>query len=167
MPQSDTLPLSNAEFLQSLIDLRLQSVRRQVFLGDADRDNSEERADGPTELSFSDNKRLSLSADTERLSVAVSREAMQVYGESYKTIDPSDNSFWRSKIGTRLVRIGIVSDGDPGSYLPAQWGIDFYFESPGAIRVKYVNSEEFPDSLVVAVRDGRMGQNYTEIAKAI
>ena len=143
------LPSESIELLKSLIGFKIIKVSRQLFKDDMNQTNYEQIADGSVEFVFNNKKVISFSHWLEVESVSITNAKMNQYGDSYVYKDLTNNLFWKNRINNKIVRIVLVKSIYGSEDNALEFAVEFEFENDTKACIKYINEENFPDTLRV------------------
>jgi len=132
----------------------LSAVRRQVLVSEHKNLPAEVRdedSDGATEIEFSNGRKLHFVPITETMSVGVGEGEMPMWGDSYKTVNATENEFWGSRIGPRIQAIFVLEPPSQPTTLPGddehcEFGLEFLLEDGATFAVVFGGQED-ADSL--------------------
>ena len=146
----NTLPSQNSGLLKNLLGKKVVSIKRQLFQSDMDLADFEQNADGPVELTISDNSVIHFIADTEVFSIGVVPGEMPRYGDSYNLKDLSGNIFWVDRVGQEITQLMLFKSSDYSDDYPSEFGIEISFVNGKKVLIEYKDEEDYPDMIRVA-----------------
>ena len=148
-----SFPCDSRALLTMLRGHRIVMVRRQILLSDYDEfppTIRDEESDGPMELVFDDGTTLHFVPDTEQMSVKVAAGQMPAWGEYYKTIESTANSFWAQRTCSPVSEVDVLVSGYAAPDNRSEFGVELRFEGGLRIVVEYVSDEAHADALRVS-----------------
>lgn len=144
---NDYLPSKSTILLKRLIGKKIIQVRRQLFNAYLDKDIEPQIEDGPLEITLNDDCKLYFFSLTDLWSVGVENGEMPKYGESYKLVDKTHDSFWSSFKNTKIIEVAYFHGHCELD--PCEVAVEITFESGKNFCVEYLNSNEYQDTLHV------------------
>jgi hypothetical protein len=125
-------------------------VHRQVLLSDYDElpaETRDEESDGPTELVFDNGSAIHFVPDTEQMSVKVGAGNMPTWGNHFRAVEPTRNSFWSRRIGRPVSEVHVLVSkyAEPGNR--SEFAVEFQLDGGLRVLMEYVSDEAHPDTL--------------------
>ena len=145
----NTLPSQNSKLLKNLLGKKVVLVKRQLFKSDMDLADFEQNADGPVELTISDDSVLHFVADTEGFSIGVVPGEMPHYGDSYNLRNLSGNVFWGDRVDQEITQLTLFKSSDYSDDYPSEFGLEISFINGKKVLIEYKDEEDYPDMIRV------------------
>lgn len=145
------LSSDSTELLRHLLGAKLVKVRRNLYLPDIQRLDAvvaDEDSDGSIEISTERGFVLTISSDTENMSVEVTAGAMPVKGPSFVLTDVSSNKFWTDRIGKTIKSIDLLKSAYGFQDGPA-FGVEISLLDEQGFVVEYISDDEYLDQIRV------------------
>ena len=143
------IPSNNCDNLRHIIGKFVTKVARQILKSDMDLNDFEQMADGPTEISLDDGSILCFYALPEVNSIAIQRECMSEYGESYIYCNVTENNFWKVRVKSKIKSVNILKSKYSSLENPSEFGVGLKLENGLEIYFEYLDEEDFPDTVRV------------------
>lgn len=159
-----SIPSQNIDLLTSLLNTKIISIKRQIFRDDMCLQDFEQMADGSVEIEFSNGKIIHFFAITEYDSVGLSEDNAKLYGDSYLTINPGKNQFWKSRINQEVSHIYILESIHSSAHKPIEFGVEFKLINCMSFCIEYINDENVLDTIRVIKKNNQTLCSRREIS---
>ncbi|NES98365.1 MAG: hypothetical protein F6K32_24920 [Desertifilum sp. SIO1I2] len=143
------LPFQKQKLFQNLVNTKIVSVRRHIFISDMDLDGFEQMADGSTEIKFNNSKIICFVAIAEANSVGVIEQSLPITGSSYISLNLTNNNFWQERINQKIEKIEILKSQYASNNNPSEFAVEFQLKNGKCVCIEYLDEEEFPDTIRV------------------
>ncbi len=141
---------NEAELLfKGFVGAKIVGVRRQIFEGDMDREDFEQNADGPLEVTLNSGRTFVFFSNTESFSVEVQAGEMPMYGESYKVFDLTNTFFWSCRVNREIRNITAMKSKDANEQFALEFGLQIDLDNDLSFYVEYIDEADFPDMIRV------------------